>query len=69
VQVPHLGQAGVFDIENHDLRPVPGDSLAEFVSGARQVNGIEVRRKPAGQRLSQPGIAFKNYYTRAHRSS
>jgi hypothetical protein len=69
VQVPYIGQTRVFHIENHDLWVVPGDPFAEFIPGARHVYGMEVRRKPTGQRLGNPRIALKNDYTKAHRSS
>jgi hypothetical protein len=68
-QALHIGQPGIFHIEDHGLRPAVGDVLAEFVSGARQVNHTELGGKFTGERLCDPGIAFKDNYSGAHRSS
>jgi hypothetical protein len=64
-----IGQTRVFHVKNYSLWTVSDDALAELIPGAGQVHGIEVRGKLAGQRLSEPGIAFKNDHTKAHRSS
>ncbi|MFZ0276324.1 MAG: hypothetical protein WAL60_05270 [Candidatus Sulfotelmatobacter sp.] len=69
VQVTHIGETGEFHVEDYNLWTIPGNSLTQFVLGASQLNGMEVRREAAGQRLREPGIAFKNDHGKAHRSS
>jgi hypothetical protein len=69
VQITHIREPGRFHVEDYNLRAIPRNSLAEFVLRASQLYGMEVRREPTGQRLREPGIAFQNNNTKAHRSS
>jgi hypothetical protein len=61
VQDPYIGQTIVFDIEDHDFRPVFGDALAKFIPGTRHMYRVEVGGKFTGQRLGNPGMTFENY--------
>jgi hypothetical protein len=69
VQVTHIRETRRFHVEDYNLWTIPDDPLAKFILGASQLYGIEVRRQAASKRLREPGIAFQNDYSKAHRPS